>query len=126
MSERGSTERLEPHAEPKRIVQFKFSIEQPDSYVYSNVAGVSITPWDVRINFADVNPEITTAGDDNSIDAGPIKALTGIIMPPEHAAGLAILLFEQLHVFEKQFGKIRNRHWRSMSDSTSTEPPSTP
>lgn len=82
-------------------------IEPPASYTYSNIAGVAVTPWDIRINFADVH-------DGNSGKAEEQRqapTLAGIAMPPEHAAGLALLLIEQLRAFEKSFGAVRHAKW---------------
>jgi hypothetical protein len=90
-------------------------IDSPPSYVYSNVAGVSLTPWDVRINFADVNPTDPAAMDQPEDTILRIAANTGIVMPPEHAAGLAILLVQQLQVYEQQFGPIRHPKWKTLN-----------
>lgn len=106
-------------AKPVKTVSFSIEIEPPETYVYSNVAGVTVTPWDVRINFADVN----VRNDANAL----CKTVVGVVMPPEHAAGLALLLMDQLHLFEAQFGKIRHRAWRAIAENAiqkgSGEPP---
>ncbi len=95
---------IEP--EETKIVSFTIRVDPPDSYVYSNVAGVSISPWDIRINFADVN--VVNEGEQG------FKAVIGIVMPPEHAAGLAMLLTRQLKQYEDQFGEIRHEPWQAM------------
>jgi hypothetical protein len=64
---------------PPETVEFKIEIGPPDSYVYSNVSSVSISPLDFRIHFADVVPMGTTV---------QTKTILGITLPPEHAAGL--------------------------------------
>lgn len=90
-----------------KVINFTLKIDPPGSYIYSNVAGVSISPWDIRINFADVN--VTDEGTEQVF-----KAVAGIIMPPEHAAGLVLLLTGQLKQYESQFGDIRNPQWQAM------------
>ncbi len=99
---------------PVQNVQFTTKIEPPDAYVYSNVAGMTISPWDIRIHFADVVP---TAG------GGEAKAKTvvGVLMPPEHAAALTLLLMTQLANFERQFGPIRHPRWAGLRASAQQE-----
>lgn len=89
-----------------KVVNFVIKIEAPDSYIYSNVAGIAISPWDIRINFADVNVEHD--GEQT------FKAVIGVVMPPEHAAALVMLLTAQLKQYEEQFGEIRHEAWRNM------------
>jgi hypothetical protein len=98
-----SASAVEP--EEARMVSLRIEIDPPSAYTYSNVAGVSISPWDIRINFADVNP---VEGQTN------VKAVVGVTVPPEHAAGLAILLIDQLKRYEAQFGQIRHPKWQAM------------
>jgi len=98
---------------PTKAVEFTIQIKRPDSYAYSNVAGIALTPWDLRIHFADVNPD--------SPEPQEFKAHTGIVMPPEHAAGLAFLIFDQLKLYENQFGPIRQDRWRAMIEKTKTK-----
>jgi len=90
-----------------KLINFTIKIDSPDTYIYSNVAGVSISPWDIRINFADVN--VTDEGQEQVF-----KAVTGVVMPPEHAAGLVMLLTGQLKQYESQFGEIRYPPWQAM------------
>lgn len=94
--------------ESPRTVVFKLEIVPPDNYHYSNVSAISISPWDIRINFADVSPQHEQAIEKRIADIG-------IILPPEHAAGLALLLMDQLRLFESQFGPIRHGKWNAMS-----------
>ena len=94
----------EPIEEMIRSVQIE--VLPPDSYVYSNVAGLSLTPWDIRIHFADVSP--------SQEDLPKYKASVGIVMPPEHAAGLMFLLMDQLKHFERNSGPIRLARWQAM------------
>src|SRR5690348_14185810 len=98
----------EPEVAETRNVRIE--IEPPDSYVYSNVAALSISPWDFRIHFADVTP--------TENENAKFKAVVGIVMPPEHAAGLMFLLKDQLSKFEQVGGPIRHPRWQAMVDNT--------
>jgi hypothetical protein len=95
---------------PAKRILYNVTIEAADTYIYSNVAGISIAPWDIRINFAEVQPRG---------DQVVSKTVAGIVMPPEHAAALAMLLLAQLHHFEAQFGAIRHPEWVKMKSESS-------
>jgi hypothetical protein len=43
-------------------------------------------------------------------------------MSPEHAAILALTLFNQLATYEKTFGKIREPSWRHFADLSEQMP----
>ncbi len=79
-------------------------IEDAESFVYSNIAGVSVSPWDVRINFAEISPSRKN------------QTKVGVVLPPEHAAALTLLLMQQLITFERQFGHIRHKGWAQLRD----------
>lgn len=83
-------------------VTIKVRVQNPDQSIYSNVVAVTITPWDVRVNFADYAPSGKAGGGVDNV-----KAIVGVIMSPEQAASLAILLNRQLENFESQFGQVR-------------------
>jgi hypothetical protein len=100
----GEQQDTENTVQEKTQGEFTITIEPPDSYVFSNVASIAVSPWDIRVNFVDVVPR------PDSKD-GRFKASVGITMPPECAAGLALLLIEQVRSFEDQFGAIRNPKW---------------
>jgi len=108
MAEPEDTKQVEVESGPLREVSFQIKIQEADSFAYSNVASISMSPWDLRVNFADVNPKLDEP-------EGTTKAFAGIIMPPEHAASLALLLMDQLHRYEQQFGLIREPKWRAMA-----------
>jgi len=93
--------------EPPRRIEYNVKIEPAETYIYSNVAGVSIAPWDIRINFAEVQPR----GDDVIS-----RTVAGIVMPPEHAVALALTLMQQLRIYEKQFGLIRHPAWAALRE----------
>ncbi len=90
-------------AKPTKL-EFKLRMTSPDSYTYANMIGVAFTPWDVRLHFANAFPSIP--GDSE------VRAASGIIMAPENAASLALLLTKQVQLYERQFGAIRNKQWR--------------
>lgn len=93
----------------------------PSSFVYSNASALSASFMDLRIGFAEVMQNRT------------IEPRVGIVMPPEHAAQLALNLLQQLYAFERNFGEIRHPAWREFktksalipSPLSSTEPPTT-
>lgn len=103
MAEQDNTEET-AHLKPDPPEDYTVTLEPPDSYVFSNVAAVAVTPWDIRINFVDVVPSPQSK-------EGRFKAKIGVTMPAECAAGLALLLIDQLRAFESQFGSIRNEKW---------------
>ena len=45
-----------------------------------------------------------------------------VAMSPEHAAILALTLFNQLATYEKTFGKIREPSWRHFADLSEQMP----
>jgi hypothetical protein len=98
----------EIETEGKRV-NLQVEILPPDTYTYSNISSVSITPWDLRLNFGDFNPDEIIG-----TESKKIKATAGITLPAEHAAGLLVLLMQQLQLFEAQFGLIRHPKWQEM------------
>jgi len=95
--------------EPPEMVEVSVKVEAAESYVYSNICGISVSPLDIQINFADVSTGYTK-------QETRIKTVVGVILTPEHAAALAILLTTQLHNYERQFGTIRHRQWKAMRE----------
>jgi Protein of unknown function (DUF3467) len=101
MNEQESAETEQAESETERV-NLTIEIGPPQSpYVYANLVAVAISPLDVRLNFADVTP------------GGKSETKVGVVLAPEHAAGLVEALTEQLRLFEKQFGPIRNRGWNT-------------
>ena len=74
----------------------------PSAYVYSNCACFALSPMDFRIGFAESMPN------------GTAESRVGIVMPPEQAVVLAMMLLTQISVYEQKFGEIRNQQWREM------------
>jgi Protein of unknown function (DUF3467) len=89
---------------PAEIQDATLHIPFPDSFIYSNCAAFSISQMDIRISFAEAMPDRTA------------KARVGIVMPPEHAALLGMALIQQVHIYERNFGPIRNAQWQSQKD----------
>ena len=96
--------------QPDKIVNIQTVVEPAEEYVYSNIAGMSISPWDVRINFAELLPNPST-----SEQKARTKTVAGIVMTPEHAAGLVLLLMRQLIAYELNIGPIRNEEWHRLA-----------
>lgn len=76
----------------------------PDTFVYSNCSAYSVSQMDIRISFAEAMPDRTA------------KARVGVVLPPEHAALLAMTLIGQVHIYERAFGPIRNAQWQSQKE----------
>lgn len=102
-------QRVDPEPpDQEEFTEFQVKVGPPESYVYANLAGISVSPTDIRIHFADVRP-IKDAG----VEA---TTVAGVIMSPEYASSLALLLTSQLSSYERQFGAIRSPQWRAMVD----------
>ena len=80
-----------------------------DTYIYSNISALSASFMDVRISFGEIAPN------------GKPQTKVGVVMPPEHAAHLALTLLNQLNFFEKNFGKIRHPQWRALNDKAEVQ-----
>ena len=98
--------------QPPELVEMKVRVEPPESYVYSNLSGTSLSPFDIRLHFAEVLPSAADAAGEQA----KVRTVAGIIMPPEHAAALAMLLMQQVQNYERQFGPIRHREWRAATE----------
>jgi|ERR1019366_3730623 hypothetical protein len=90
----------------ERAVKIPF----PPSFAYSNCAAFSLSSMDFRISFAEVMQD------------GTAEAKVGIVMPPEQAAMLAMMLLQQLKTFEERFGAIRLPAWRAMQQLSVSKP----
>lgn len=80
------------------------NIPQPDRYIYSNVAALSHSQYDVRLILADARP------------GGVSVDTTGLVMTPEAAAALGMALVMRLITYEKSFGPIRNDDWTAFKN----------
>jgi len=101
-----------PSGEPQ-FIQRSVHIPFPETFVYSNCCAFAIGQTEVRLGFAESLP------DGNAIPK------IGIVMPPESAAVLALVLLQQVHVFEAHFGEIRHPMWKAMKAGQNPESPYT-
>lgn len=83
------------------VNELNITVPFPDTYVYSNASALSMSFLDIRIGFAEVMSD------------GKVQPRIGVVVPPEHAAQLALNLFKQLNVFEQVFGDIRLPEWKN-------------
>ena len=86
------------------IEEVTLRVPFPDSFVYSNIAAFSLSLMDIRIGFCEAMPDRT------------VQPRVGIVMPPEQAAILAMLLLTQINTYERNFGPIRDPRWREFAD----------
>jgi len=63
--------------------------------------------FDLRIGFGEAMPDRT------------VKPRVGVVMSPEQAAILALLLIGQVAQYEKNFGPLRDPRWREFADQAS-------
>jgi hypothetical protein len=111
--EENSEHRIEDQveaSEPEEAEEKKIEIEYPESFIYANVASVSFSQLDCRIVYAEVLPD------------GRTFTKAGIVMPPEHAAALALVLINHVQAYEKRFGQIRLQHWQDMKRKYAPKP----
>jgi len=76
-----------------------------DHFTYSNIAAFSTSLMDIRISFGEFLPDGTSV------------PRVGVVMSPEQAAVLAMLLLSQVNSYEQSFGKIRDPRWRYFADT---------
>ena len=88
----------------ERIEEITLKIPYPDTFIYSNIAAFSMSLMDIRIAFGEALPE------------GGVAARVGVVMTPEHAAILTLMLLRQVNSYEVHFGKIRHPEWRHFAD----------
>src|SRR5690242_10551779 len=93
-SERTPTDQQEATQNESELAVMNIQIPFPTSYTYVNCAAFGIGPTEIRIGFAEALP------------SGHAESRIGVVMAPEAAATLALMLFTQLAVFEKNFGPI--------------------
>lgn len=101
MAEQESNQGVKPDGAEQ--LEIKVTVPQADSFIYSNIVGVAISPMDVRINFAEAGP------------SGNCVTKVGIVLTPETASSLALILLDQVMNFSRQVGPIRNEQWNAVS-----------
>ena len=95
---------------PAEIEHKTVLIPLPETFVYSNCAAFSLGQNEIRLGFAEVMPD------------GRAYPRTGVVMPPETAAVVALVLMKQVAVFEHTFGQIRHPMWRAFKEGKDTTP----
>ena len=91
-------ETLSVEAELKSV---EIQIPFPDSFTYANCVAFSLSLTEVRLSFAEALQNNTAV------------AKVGIVMPPETAAVLALVLLQQVKTYEAKFGEIRHPMWKA-------------
>ena len=76
----------------------------PETFIYSNIAAFSMSLMDMRIGFGEAMPDRT------------VRPRVGVVMAPEQAAVIALLLIGQVAQYEKVFGPLRDPRWRQFAD----------
>lgn len=90
-------------------VQTNITIPFTDSFTYSNCSALACSVMEFRISFAE------------ALTDRNIQPRVGIVLPPEHAAQLALNLIKQLSFFERAFGPVRHPEWQLFVASAKTE-----
>ena|ERR1039458_3140033 len=91
----------------QRVVHIPF----PESFVYANCCAFSVGQMEIRMGFAEAMPD------------GHAISRVGVVLPPETAAIIALVLFEQVTIYEKNFGEIRHPMWKAMKAGQNPESP---
>ena len=76
----------------------------PESFVYANCCAFAIGQMEIRLGFAE------------AMQDGRAVPKVGIVMPPEAAAVIALVLFQQVKTYEHNFGEIRHPLWKAMKE----------
>ena len=92
----------EDHSGAGEAKQRMVHIPFPESFVYANCAAFAIGQMEIRLGFAE------------ALQDGQAVSKVGIVMPPEAAAVIALVLFQQVQKFEENFGEIRHPMWKAM------------
>lgn len=96
---------IQPSGEAGTFAETTVQVPYAERFIYSNVAAFSVSLMDVRISFGEFLPN------------GTAVANLGVVMAPEQAAVLAMLLLAQVNAYEQNFGKIRDPRWRQFADT---------
>jgi hypothetical protein len=81
----------------QRVVHIPF----PESFVYCNCCAFAIGQHELRLGFAE------------AMQDGKAVPKAGIIMVPEVAAVVALVLLQQVTAYEQNFGEIRHEMWKA-------------
>lgn len=68
--------------------------------IYSNSAGLEVTPWDFRLTFGEMRPQ-------EGNKPPKIEQLVGVVMSPQHTKALLGVLATYVQEYEKNVGEIK-------------------
>jgi hypothetical protein len=77
----------------------------PETFIYANCCAFAIGQMEIRLGFGEAMQDST------------VMSKAGIILPPEAAAVIALVLFQQVRIFEENFGEIRHPSWKAMKEA---------
>jgi hypothetical protein len=83
-------------------MEIHVSIPFPETFTYANCAAMAISQMEIRLGFAEIMQD------------GKAVPKVGIVLPPEAAAVIALVLFQQVKKYEEHFGEIRHPLWKAM------------
>lgn len=84
----------------------------PQEFIYANCAAFGVSQMEIRIGFAE------------AMQNGSAVSKVGVVLPPEAAAVIAMVLFQQVRIFEENFGEIRHPAWKAMKEGKDVSPKS--
>ena len=84
------------------LKQRKIHIPFPETFTYANCCAFSIAQMEIRLGFAEIMQ-----------DGAEAIPRVGVVLPPEAAAILALVLLQQVKAFEEAFGEIRHPAWKA-------------
>jgi hypothetical protein len=77
----------------------------PETFTYVNCAAFAISLTELRLGFAE------------AMQDGDAVPKVGIVLTPEAAAVIALLLLQQVRTYEENFGEIRHPLWKAQKTS---------
>ena len=83
------------------LQQVAVQIPFPETFLYANCAAFAISQMEIRIGFAE------------AMQTGKAVSKVGIVLPPEAAAVIALVLLAQVTMYEASFGEIRHSMWKA-------------
>jgi hypothetical protein len=78
------------------------TIPFPETFAYANCAAFAISQMEIRIGFAE------------AMHNGTAVPKAGIVLPPEAAAVVALVLLRQVKIYEENFREIQHPLWKAM------------
>jgi len=92
----------EENSSTQQVTHATIHIPFPDSFAYANCCAFSIGQTEIRLGFAE------------AMQDGKAIPKCGVVLPPETAAVIALVLFQQVKTYEENFGEIRHKMWKAM------------